>query len=142
MDLIISVDFTDKNIDPELHATVSTSMVHGPCGVLNPQSPCMNDGKCSKRYPRPLLAQTVTDNDGYPSYRRRSIADNGQFVVLRLKNREIKVDNRWVVPYCPLLSRVFDAHINVEYCNSVKSVNQVHLQIRQQGRRYGIIRYY
>ena len=38
---------------------------------------------------------------------------------------EVEIDNRWVVPYCPLLSRIFQAHINVEYCNSVKSIKYI-----------------
>ncbi|GFQ81851.1 ATP-dependent DNA helicase [Trichonephila clavata] len=35
------------------------------------------------------------------------------------------VDNSWVVPYSPLLCRIFKAHINVEYCNSVKSIKYI-----------------
>ena len=37
----------------------------------------------------------------------------------------MEYDNRWVVPYCPLLSRIFNAHINVEYCNSVKAIKYI-----------------
>ena len=33
-----------------------------------------------------------------------------------------KVDNTWVVPYNPYLSKKFNAHINVEACTSIKSV--------------------
>ena len=32
-------------------------------------------------------------------------------------------DNQRVVPYNPLHSKMFQAHINIEYCNSVKSFN-------------------
>ena len=35
------------------------------------------------------------------------------------------IDNQWVVPYCPLLSKMFKAHINVESCQSVKSIKYV-----------------
>ncbi|GBM23565.1 hypothetical protein AVEN_122858-1, partial [Araneus ventricosus] len=38
---------------------------------------------------------------------------------------EVSVDNTWIVPYCPLLTKIFNAHINVEYCNSVKSIKYV-----------------
>jgi hypothetical protein len=30
-----------------------------------------------------------------------------------------------VVPYNPLLLKIFDAHINVELCNSVKSIKHI-----------------
>lgn len=37
----------------------------------------MKDGTCSKWYPRPLLKDTQTGDDGYPQYRRRSPLDGG-----------------------------------------------------------------
>lgn len=36
-----------------------------------------------------------------------------------------EVDNRWIVSYSPLLSKTCNAHINVEFCNSVKSIKYV-----------------
>ena len=38
---------------------------------------------------------------------------------------QVIIDNRWVVPYCPLLSKIFKAHINVEFFNSVKSIKYI-----------------
>jgi hypothetical protein len=32
------------------------------------------------------------------------------------------LDNRWVVPYNLYLIRIFNCHINVEACSSIKSV--------------------
>ncbi|XP_068992255.1 uncharacterized protein [Neodiprion pinetum] len=43
----------------------------------------------------------------------------------RWKIVEIDIDNRWVVPYSPLLSKTFNAHINVEFCSSVKSIKYI-----------------
>ena len=40
-------------------------------------------------------------------------------------NQTIQLGNEWVVPCCPLLSRIFNAHINVEFCNSVKSIKYI-----------------
>ncbi|XP_073995589.1 uncharacterized protein [Rhodnius prolixus] len=40
-------------------------------------------------------------------------------------NDDIDIDNRWVVPYSPLLSKTFNAHINVESCSSVKSIKYI-----------------
>jgi len=42
-----------------------------------------------------------------------------------MHNREIEVDNRWIVPCNPVLSKMFQAHINVEWCHSVKSIKYV-----------------
>lgn len=37
----------------------------------------------------------------------------------------MEVDNKWVVPYNPLLSKAFNAHINVEICTSIKSIKYI-----------------
>ena len=45
-----------------------------------------------------------------------------------IKNRNgttIEVNNQWVAPYSTLLSKTFNAHINVEYCNSVKAIKYI-----------------
>jgi hypothetical protein len=72
------------------------------------------------------LHDTETADGRYPLYRRRSPEDAGitTKIKMRISNsiQEIEIDNKWVVPYCPLLSRIFQAHINVAYCNSVKSI--------------------
>lgn len=125
VDSIISAEITDAELDPELYEVVTTQMIHGPCGDHNRHSPCMVGNKCSKRYPRSLQAEAITGNDGYPLYRRRSPDDNGRTVTMKVKGKDVLVDNTWIVPYCPLLSKVFKTHINVEFCNSVKSIKYV-----------------
>ncbi|RVE42412.1 hypothetical protein evm_012949 [Chilo suppressalis] len=122
----------DPVTDPHLHDIVTTQMVHGPCGALNPLSPCMADGKCTKRYPRPLVAETVTGNDGYPVYRRRSKEDNGQTIKVKVQNQEIEIGNEFIVPYCPLLSRIFETHANVESCRRRIVHLAVHLENGQR----------
>ncbi|XP_057299513.1 uncharacterized protein LOC130630155 [Hydractinia symbiolongicarpus] len=58
---------------------------------------------------------TVADVDVYPLYRRRN---NG----IHISVNNVDVDNRWVVPYNPWLSKKYNAHINLDACMSVKSV--------------------
>lgn len=51
-------------------------------------------------------------------YRRRQ---DGRTVLKSVRGRgTVELDNRWVVPYNPALLRKYGAHINVEYCASVK----------------------
>lgn len=42
-----------------------------------------------------------------------------------MRNGDIEVDNRWIVPYSPLLTKAYKSHINMEYCNSVKSIKYI-----------------
>ncbi|XP_062525428.1 uncharacterized protein LOC134198655 [Bombyx mori] len=125
IDNVISAEIPDNNEDPLLHEVITKNMIHGPCGILNPISPCMVEGKCSKRYPKQLVAETITGNDGYPLYRRRSIDDNGKTTIVKVNRQDIEVDNRWVVPFSPLLCKAYKAHINVEFCHSVKSIKYI-----------------
>lgn len=121
IDHIISAEIPNPTEDIALYEIVKANMIHGPCGPLNINCPCMVKNACSKRYPRPLLKATQTGDDGYPKYRRRSVEDGGFTVNIN----GVDLDNRWVVPYNPVLSRTFDAHINVEYSNSVQSIKYI-----------------
>ncbi|XP_051206116.1 uncharacterized protein [Lolium perenne] len=39
------------------------------------------------------------------------------------------LDSRWVVPYNPYLLRMFDCHINVEVCSSIKAVKYLYTYV-------------
>ncbi|GBN74932.1 hypothetical protein AVEN_143120-1 [Araneus ventricosus] len=73
----------------------------------------------------PFLKETQTGQDGSPLYRRRSSQDGGFTANISFRGLEVSVDNTRILPYCPLLTNIFDAHINVQYCNSVKSIKYV-----------------
>lgn len=105
----------NKDLYPRLARAVSNFMLHGPCGASNPNSPCMKDGKCSKFFPKAFNSSTTIDDDGYPKYKRR---DSGLFT----KKKGVNLDNRYVVPYNPLLIMWYQAHINVEYCNKSNAI--------------------
>ncbi|KAL5730296.1 hypothetical protein ACHQM5_003135 [Ranunculus cassubicifolius] len=123
VDKFVSAEFPDPLTQPALFETVKRCMIHGPCGKdINPFAPCMENGVCTKRYPRIFLDITSMDRDGYPLYRRR---DTG----IQYEVNGHMVDNRNVVPYNPYLSAMFDSHINVEVCASVRAVKYIHKYI-------------
>ena len=125
IDQVISAELPDPVVDKALFDIVTKNLIHGPCGHLKPNSPCMVDNKCSKNFPKHFLHETQADNDGYPLYRRRKPGEGGFETHLKLRGQQITVDNRWVVPHSPLLTKTFNAHINVEVCNSVKSIKYI-----------------
>ena len=76
MTLSVCAKLPDKQAFPELYQIVSKFMMHGPCGIANPNSPCMEDSKCTKKFPKDFTDVTLESN-GYPQYRRRN---NGKYV--------------------------------------------------------------
>ncbi|GFW96523.1 ATP-dependent DNA helicase [Trichonephila clavipes] len=146
IDEIISAEIPNPETDRKLYDTVTKNRIHDPCGTLNPSSPFMKEGKCTKKYPRGLLKDTKTNDKAYPLYRRRSPEDGGHTLTQKTRGgiQEILVDNSWIVPYFPLLSKMFNCHINVEFCNTVQAIkyickyinkgsDQTIYNIRQQG---------
>jgi hypothetical protein len=96
IDSIVSAQIPDPVTQPLLYETVTSSMVHGPCGDIKPRAKCMVDRKCSKRYPKEFREHTVMNQNGYPDYAR---PNNGRTV----QKRGHVYDNRDVVPYNPYL---------------------------------------
>ncbi|XP_021770771.1 uncharacterized protein LOC110734962 [Chenopodium quinoa] len=101
IDVIISAEIPDKDIDPLAFETITKNMLHGPCG------PCLVDGKCSKNFPKKFCTEISFDDNGFVHYRRRQHREP-----IIVNGRE--VDNRWVVPYNRDLCVKYNAHINVE----------------------------
>lgn len=114
---LISAEIPDPIEEPDLFKIVTKFMVHGPCGVLNPNSPCMKTGECSKMFPKDFINYTTISNCTYPRYRRRT----GSSVIINDK----PIDNRWIVPYNRFLLLKYNCHINVEICSSVKSIKYI-----------------
>ena len=59
IDNVSSELYKKKDSEPELSAIVTTNMIHGPCGNINPLAPCMKHGKCSKNFPHLFLNSVV-----------------------------------------------------------------------------------
>ena len=133
IDQAVSAEIPDKDTDPELWDTVTTCMLHGPCGIENRSAPCMVDGRgidgsCSKRYPKNFLEETILGEDSYPHYRRRQ---NGNYIEKTRQQSDgtistFRYDNRWVIPYNPFLTKRYNCHINVEICSSIQAVKYLY----------------
>ncbi|GJY81684.1 helicase-like protein [Tanacetum coccineum] len=64
-DKVVCVEILDPNKHPELHHLVLKHMIHGPCGHLNTQCPCMKGEpkKCRWNYPRQFQETTQQRDD-------------------------------------------------------------------------------
>ena len=114
-DRLISAELPNKKKYPVLYKMVTKHMMHGPCKLLNRDCPCTKGhDSCKNRYPRPF-------------FRHHSIGQgfiSSLQTVWRWPKRKVhghELDNRWVVPYNPYLLHLFNCHINVEACGSIKA---------------------
>ncbi|VDO18575.1 unnamed protein product [Heligmosomoides polygyrus] len=73
IDQLFSAEHPESDSDPKLFDIISKNMIHRLCGNLNPTSPCMRDGACTKRFPKSFRSDTSLNVE----YRRR---DDGSYV--------------------------------------------------------------
>ena len=119
VDSLISAEFPDEHLQPELYALVKKHMVHGPCGQFNSKAQCMDEktGKCTKGFPKPFRDHTTLSDDSYAAYRCRN--DNRVHEV-----HGCEVDNPWIVPYSPYFLWKYQCHFNVECVISFKYIHK------------------
>ena len=115
IDSMVCAEIPSELDHPLLYDTVIRSMLHGPCGTVRPNASCMQDGKCSKQYPKYFSDETLPEVDGYPVYRRRNDG-------VRVHKHGHIFTNAHVVPYNPYLSTKYNCHINVEIASSITAV--------------------
>lgn len=71
VDKYVSAEIPDPAEDSVGYAAVKAFMIHGPCGVEYPNSPCMRDLKCTRHFPKKYVTYLVTvfgDDDELPFY--------------------------------------------------------------------------
>ncbi|SAM00063.1 hypothetical protein [Absidia glauca] len=140
VDHIISAEIPSKASDPELYEIITKNMVHGPCGALNPKSPCMAKNAhglliCTKRFPKAHSEETIVTENGYPIYKRSATVNPADIYTVpdpRMAGSSrirIPIDNGWIVPYNPFLSKKYKAHINVECCQGVQAIKYINKYI-------------
>ncbi|XP_058767623.1 uncharacterized protein LOC131641335 [Vicia villosa] len=132
IDKIISAEVPDPETHPRLYSLVKSHMVHGPCGLANPNAPCTEDMRCTKFYPKKFQPTTIVDQEGYLVYRRRN---NGHTIE---KNGIIFHSGR-VVPHNPSLLLKYEAHINMEWCNQSTSIKYLFKYINKGSDRISAI---
>jgi hypothetical protein len=70
-DRMVSAELPDKDAHPTLFEVVTSCMLHGPYGTINPHCPCMIVDVCSKGYPKAFTEHTTDTTGSYLTYHRR-----------------------------------------------------------------------
>ncbi|GMF58034.1 unnamed protein product [Phytophthora fragariaefolia] len=96
IDKLVPAELPHPETNPLLYETLLTCMMHGPCSAANPSCTCMEDGKCTKGYPKPLPQVTQGNVNGYPVCRRSCRPPGAP----KFRGREYgnATINQWVVP--------------------------------------------
>nr|XP_012152726.1 PREDICTED: uncharacterized protein LOC105664129 [Megachile rotundata] len=118
IDTIISAEIPDPQVDPELYNIICTNYLHLCTEICLPEG----SSTCKKKFPKAFQEHTVLQANGYPLYRRR---DNGQYVTKRRGHIDVRLDNRYVVPYNPYLAKMFGCHINVEHLSGIRGIKYI-----------------
>ncbi|XP_075080431.1 uncharacterized protein LOC142165939 [Nicotiana tabacum] len=106
---------TNEAVDPHYYKAVKSFMMHDPCDSARKASPCIQNGRCTKHFPKKFIESTTIDKYDYPIYGRR---DNGRTI----KKDSIDLENRYVVPHNLFLLLKYGAYINVEWCNKLRLI--------------------
>lgn len=125
IDKIVWAEIPDKELFPTLHERVINHMIHVPCNTKFRKCKKSNGYQCNKRFPKEFRNSTVFNEDSYPFYKRRN---TGVFEKSYYQTK-IKIDNRFVVPYNPVLLMKFNSHINVEVCHSIQACKYLYKYI-------------
>ncbi|KAK6764532.1 hypothetical protein RB195_024742 [Necator americanus] len=121
VDIAVSAEIPNEETEPDAHTAVTSFMLHRKCGIENSNSPCMRDGKCSKRFPKALREETSMEVNGYPTYRRRNCT------TVEVSGHEYS--DEWVVPTNLYLLTKFQCHVNLEICGTISAVKYLYKYI-------------
>jgi hypothetical protein len=111
--------------DRELTDIVKSAMIHGPAGssttrrrawIERRPAPNAIPGRSARRFrwARMVIRCIVGVTNPHTAFDR---VVNG---------KTVRIDNRWVVPYNPCLTRRYQAHINVEVCSSIRVIKYLY----------------
>lgn len=66
IDKHVSAEIPDEAKDAGLYNKVMRHMIHGPWGIINPQSQCMENGICTNGLPKEFNENTIINRREYP----------------------------------------------------------------------------
>lgn len=125
VDRAIWAEIPDEREYPVLFERVIKHMIHMPCNSEFRKCKPKRGNQCNRNFPKQFQERTSLSTDSYPVYRRR----RRPAVWMKYKSKNISISNRWVVPYNPYLLMKYNAHINVEMCNTITAVKYLYKYI-------------
>jgi hypothetical protein len=137
IDSLISAELPNQSLNPDLFNKVTSHMLHGPCGLLNPKASCMvldpytGQFHCKRGFPKDYTNNTTSGNNSFSTYRRRDdgslfsknmyVFENGKKVL-----RSVTFTNSDIASYSPYFTSKYDCHIFFEHVASIKAQKYIY----------------
>ncbi len=137
MNKLICAELLDFNIDlnESLRRIVKSQLTHDSCDVWNSSASCMKDNSkdservCEKKFSKSYQIEIMIQFDDYSLYRRHQ---NDRIWMKHVNDRDVHLNNTWVMSYNSYLTRKYSAHINVEICESIQIIKYVHKYVYKE----------
>ncbi len=78
---------------------------------------------CEKKFSKLYQIEIMIQLNDYSLYKRRQ---NDRIWMKHVNDRDVHLNNTWVILYNSYLTRKYSAHINVEICESIQIIKYVH----------------
>ena len=106
IDDFVQARIPDLKITMDLYKLVTVTMMYGLCA----QARSLENGQCTKKFPKAFCAETHKRENAYGQYVRKHSSEGGR----TFNKKGVRFDNSWVVPYNPELLLRMGSHVNVE----------------------------
>ena len=131
MNKLICAKLLNLNIDlnESLWCIVKSQLMHDSCNVWNSSASCMkNNSKnsewvCKKKFSKLYQIKIMIQLDDYSLYRR---CQNNHIWMKHMNNKNVYLNNTWVMSYNSYLIHKYSAHINVEICEFIQIIKYIH----------------
>ena len=117
VDKVVSAELPKYEDDPEMFYLVSKYMLHR-CSPNYCRSQVTSDGKCKKYYQKDFCNETLVVDGERVKYKRREHKRKWFY-------GKHPLNNKYIVPYSPILLKKFQCHMNVEIVNSTMALKYI-----------------
>ncbi len=131
MNELICAELLNLNIDlnESLRCIIESQLTYNSCDVWNFSASCMKDNLkdfervCEKRFSKLYQIEIMIQLNDYSLYRK---CQNDHIWMKHVNDRDVYLNNTWVMLYNSYLTHKYSAHINVEICKSIQIIKYIY----------------